>query len=101
MSKYISPGMYESLTIDERLYYQPEWSNYREVKERHYEWCEYDTRHFLGWETIRTPIGEPYRYVELSGFALLSRRMEADIVDNLNRGNVLTDRILSDPKGWK
>lgn len=84
-----TPAEYAALDEKERRHYSPEYEHHRDRRVRRYEECDLGHTHYMGWEAIQVPVGEPYRYVPVS-------LLVAEAMDAVLNSNVLASRILYD-----
>lgn len=93
----ITPEKYTTLSERERYYWTPEWKRHTYKKVREYSDCDHcGHREFMGWKTVGTPIGEPWRYVEHHPVLpyVAYKTVNDSVVDQILNSNVLNKRLV-------
>ncbi len=96
MFKNITPAEYKKLEGIDTIAWTPVYKGYKTSKQREYHECEDGYRHFIGWETITTPVGNPLHYtyhkpsaMEISSYQMI-QMWSKKFIDSANNNLVFT-----------
>ncbi len=93
MIKYLTPKKYQALPDNEKLGWLPEYKEYDTTTKEEMQYCDH-CGHELGMEdvTVRTPVGEPWRYAWSVG-SDLQVYYSKKLLEQAMASNLITGRL--------